>query len=573
MPPAVKPKRAFEMSRILRHLALVSVLALSACGGGSDSGAGGGSAPPPSGTPIGTTAAARLLNQGTFGASYPSITGAAGQSYDDWFARQAAIRPSLLAPQIALQSDPWRHLWWKQVVQGPDQLRQRVAFALSEIFVISEQNAEVISRAPLVTTYYDLLVNNALGNFRTLLEDVTLSPAMGKYLNMFRNQKENPAEGIHADQNFAREVMQLFTVGLVELNLDGTPKLDRSGKPIPTYDFDDIKGLSDVFTGWASRPEPIHTDSETAWRFSFDQRNPMQAYPQYHDTNAKRIIGGVVVPAGGSAEEDLRIALDTLFEHPNVGPFVGSQLIKRLVTSNPSPAYVARVASVFNNNGAGVRGDLLAVVRAILTDVEAVTPGGNHDGKLREPILRLTHLWRAFDAVNAEGGYDAFHVVSGIKNYAAQSPLLSPTVFNFFAPDYQRSGPLGAAGLVAPEFQITNENTLVRTNNMFQRFAYQYEDSHGRKRAGPQEFDESNSIGSSTVLLKTAAWEPLADEPTQLLDRLDLVLMANTMPTSMRDALVGYVEAIPPSEDGYRARRVIEAADLIINSPQYQVQR
>lgn len=535
-------------------------------GGGTGSTTGTGNS-----TPLGTASAARLLTQATFGPTLSSLDTASTQTYNEWFAAQAGATPSLLLPRVPNKDVNWVPFWWTNVVNGQDQLRQRMAFALSEILVVSDQSAALSFQAQATSSYYDILVNNSLGNFRTLLEKVTLSPAMGLYLNMFRNDKANPATGVHADQNFAREVMQLFTVGLVRLNIDGSVQIDSRGIPIPTYGQNEVEQMSNALTGWASTP--TQNTGENAWRFDVDYVNPMVAYPNHHDTSAKTIIGGVVIPSGGTAEQDLKIVLDTLFNHPNVGPFIASQLIKRLVTSNPSPAYVQRVATVFNNNGIGTRGDLLAVARAILTDPEAVTVStANAYGKLREPLIRMAHLWRAFSAADQSGNLAEFSVLQTSFSGFAQSVLSAPSVFNFFQPDYVRSGSLALAGLVVPEFQITNENTLVLTNNQLQRQAYQFIDSSGTIHTGANGFPSDNQ-GATTVYLRTANWEALAADPTALVDRMNMVLMAGTMPASMRSSLIDYATSIPTSENFYRASRVIETADLIINSSQYAVQR
>lgn len=465
----------------------------------------------------------------------------------------------------------WAPLWWRNAVLGPDQLRQRMAFALSEIFVISAAADGATGGSVNQASYYDVLVNNALGNYRQLLEKVTLQPEMGLYLNLWKNDKPNPATGVHADQNYAREVMQLFSVGLVKLNLDGSVQKDGSGNPIAAYGQPEVEAMANTLTGWASKPAGHSGDQ--AWQYDQDYVNPMVSYDSHHDTSAKTLIGGVTVPAGGTTVADLKIALDALFNHPNVGPFIGKQLIQRLVTSNPSPGYIQRVAAVFNNNGAGVRGDLLAVARAILTDAEAASPGGGGYGKLREPILRMTHLWRAFNAADSSGAIGEYGIVNNAINLFAEQPLEAPSVFNFFVPDYLRAGPLSNAGLVAPEFQITNENTAVLAANQIQRQAYQFVDSSGKKYFSPYGYDETGTLGSSSVLLKTSAWEAYAADPAGLVDQLNLVFMQGAMPSAMKSSLINYVAAIPSSDPSYRAFRAVEAAELIINSPQYAVQR
>jgi len=517
---------------------------------------------------MGPTSAARLLTQATFGPTFTSLNSTSAQTYDAWFAAQASAPVGLLLPNVPNKDVNWVPFWWRNVVNGQDQLRQRMAFALSEVLVVSDQSAGTINQSRAAAAYYDILVNNSLGNYRTLLEKVTLSPAMGLYLNMFRNDKSNPTTGVHADQNYAREIMQLFTVGLVKLNLDGSVQKDNSGNPLPTYTQKEVEQMSNTLTGWASKP--TQNTGESAWQYDVDYINPMVAYANHHDTTAKTLIGGAVVPAGGTAAQDLKIALDTLFNHPNVGPFLSSQLIKRLVTSNPSPAYIQRVSSVYNNNGSGVRGDLLAVAKAILTDPEATTVSASGTaGKLREPLLRLAHLWRAFNASDANGNLSEFSVLQNSPTAFAESPLSAPTVFNFFQPDYVRAGTLATAGMVAPEFQITNENTLVLTNNQLQRQAYQFIDSTGKKYYSPNGYSEVGSLNANSVLLKTKDWEAYASTPDILVNKLNAVLLGGQMTSAMRNSLINYAASIPSTDS---VSRITETADLILNSPQYAVQ-
>jgi len=519
---------------------------------------------------MGPEAAARLLSQGTFGATTQSLRGAAGQSYEEWFSAQAAAAPSLTLPAVMADQQagltPNRvQYWFDHAVTGEDQLRQRMALALSEILVVSDNGGPLISQPLATAAYYDILVNHALGNYRTLLGEVSRSPAMGLWLSFFRNNRPDAATGVHADENYAREVMQLFSVGLVKLAPDGSVQTDAQGIGIPTYGQAEVTALANVLTGWASQPLGDHS-GEQAWLYDVDLVHPMVCYQDHHDTDEKIIIDGAVIPAGGTCDADLDLALDTLFNHPNVGPFIGKQLIQRLVTSNPSPEYVRRVARVFDNNDKGVRGDLLAVAKAILTDPEAVKPSS--DGKLREPLLRLTQLWRAFDAYDAQGQQHEYQVVWETYGNFAQGPLQSPSVFNFFRPDYQRAGVIADQGLVAPEFQITNEYSQVTLDNQLQRWAYQFVDSQGTVHLDP-DYVVDTPPQETTVLLHTAAWEPLASRPERLVAQLDLVLMANQMSEDMKNLLVDYVDAIPESE---AANRVVEAAELVISSPQFAVQ-
>jgi uncharacterized protein (DUF1800 family) len=574
-------------------LVSAGALLLPACGASHSSPAADGSTGVPGDAghfslpagPVGTIGAARLLTQGTFGPTLDTITSVSAETYRQWFSEQVGYAPTLLTPLLASNPVPANlyQPWWTTVVNAPDQLRQRVSFALSQIFVVSEQNGALIYQNPAVTAYSDLLTTNAFINFRDLLNTVTLSPVMGVYLTYFKNQKPDPALGIHADENYAREVMQLFTVGLVMLNNDGTPQLDGSGNPIPTYGLPEIENLARVFTGWGSDPVPPDTVSTPqAWQYDYDLIDPMACYPQYHDTGAKTIIGGVAVPAGGTCESDLKIALDTLFNHPNVGPFIGQQLIQRLVTSNPSPAYVSRVAAAFNDDGSGVRGDMLAVVEAVLTDPEAITAGTA--AKLREPLLRFTNLYRAFAASDSgDSNIGEYQVVqSGYVSYD-EAPYDSPTVFNFFRPNYIEPGPIATANLVAPEFQITNELTEVTLSNLLEFFNYQYVDSAGDQFSGPD--NSPNTIAATDVLLKTAEWEPLASDLGTLVDKVGLVFMEGAMPSAMQTTILDYLKAPGVGAGGNpvtsssnsaaaaAALSVIDATYLVISSPQYAIQR
>jgi uncharacterized protein (DUF1800 family) len=529
---------------------------------------------------MGKTAAARLLTQGTFGATLSQINTAAAQSYDQWFAAQQALSVTREMPMVPAWDSDRLMPWWTVAVTAPDQLRQRVAFALSEIIVVSQINASLQYDSQSFANFNDQVAANALGNFRTVLDFVSHSPVMGHYLTFFQSQAPNTATGVHADENYARELMQLFTVGLWQLNADGSRQLDGSGKPIPTYTQAQVTALARAFTGWASAPQNGRTGND-AWLYSNDLMDPMACYANYHDATAKTIIGGAVLAAGGTCQSDMEAALDTLFNHPNVGPFIGKQLIERLVTSNPSPAYISRVSAVFANNGSGVRGDLSADVKAILTDPEAVTAGtASTAGKLREPIMRLSNLWRAFSAIDANNMIQS-PIALATQTDFVEASLLSPTVFNFFRPDYQRSGPLMAAGLEVPEFQITNEFTLVQGVNDIEQIAYNYIDSAGHVCSGWDGY--SQTTNSSTVFLKTAALEADAGNPTALVNDLNLMLMAGQMSSAMQSALVTYVSQIPltpmacfgsgTSGGTGPAVRVIETVELIINSPQYAIQR
>ncbi len=439
--------------------------------------------------------------------------------------------------------------FWQKAVKGDDQLRQRVAFALSEIFVISFQNTTLANNPRGVAEYYDMLGAFAFGNFRDLLEQVTLHPMMGNYLSSLRNQKTVGAR--LPDENYAREVMQLFTIGLRELNEDGT----ETNPPKATYTSDDIKGLAKVFTGWSwygtdktdTRFFGGTPDPNRDWR-------PMQNYPNFHETLPKTFLG-VTIPANTSGEESLKIALDTLFNHPNVGPFIARRLIQRLVTSNPSPTYIGNVAKVFANNGQGVRGDMKAVIKAVLLDPEAMTfSTAPSAGKLREPVVRLANWMRAFNPQStlATGQFPVGNLDDPLREIG-QTPMSSPTVFNFFRPDYiPPNSSIAAANLVAPEMQITEETSVVGYLNYM----------HNAIPRG---------IGTSNVIQPDYATElALASTPDLLVDRINLLLMQNNMSAGLRTQILATINSNP---NNTALNKVYLAIFLTMASPEYLVQK
>ncbi|NJR71986.1 MAG: DUF1800 domain-containing protein [Gammaproteobacteria bacterium] len=437
-------------------------------------------------------------------------------------------------------------------------MRQRVAFALSELMVVSTENSALEIATFGIAGYYDMLNRNAFGNFRTLLEEVSLHPGDGLCIyRILRNEKEDTVTGRTPDENYAREIMQLFAIGLWQLNSDGTRKLDGAGKPIPTYNQKDILGMAKVFTGWSWGGV---VNNEAGWRgWSLPTghtqwKTLMQDYPQYHSTSAKEIINGVVIPANTSARASLKIALDTLFNHPNAGPFIGKQLIKKLVTSNPSPAYVSRVTAAFNNNGAGVRGDMKSVIRAILLDIEARDLSKTADstwGKVREPIVRYGNWLRGFDVKSQSGLYRIWNLEDPVYSLG-QNPFRSPSVFNFFKPDYTPPGAIARANLVAPEFQIIHETTLTGTTNFFE--------------------DEVRAIrpnNAEDLVANYAAELALADKPEALLDRLSLLLLAGDMKPTTRATILDAVNGIAMNAYDARERRVATAVFLTMASPEF----
>ncbi|MEY4916159.1 MAG: hypothetical protein RL616_72 [Verrucomicrobiota bacterium] len=378
-----------------------------------------------------TNGASRFLTQATYGASLAEIANVNSLGYSNWIGAQLVlpathhlgiVRTNKSAdPSNPMASTIWFGSWWQNAVTAPDQLRQRVAFALSEILVASESGS-LQDHSDALAYYYDVLVDNAFGNFRTLLKSVTLSPAMGIYLNMQANDKGNLVTGTHANENYAREINQLFSIGLNRQWPDGSLVLNSAGNLVPTYDQNVINGFAQTFTGWnyfltngANGRLPTNTFSPTV-----NYTNQMTLYPLHHDLDAKLLLNNVVLPPGWGAQtnylttnydnyglQDLEQALDSIYNHPNVGPFICRQLIQRLVTSNPSRGYLYRVVQKFNDNGSGVRGDMATVVKAILLDYEARSSALITDpafGKQREPLLRVTAMARAFPGPASQSG-------------------------------------------------------------------------------------------------------------------------------------------------------------------------
>ena len=509
--------------------------------------------PPPlaSGTPS-PADAGRFLSQSTFGASDALITQVQNEGFNTFLNEQFAtaatsqlafVNSSGVNPPTNTQT---LDAWWTTAITAPDQLRQRVAFALSEIMVVSINSAGLGNQPAGMSNYMDLLARDAFGNFRQLIEDVTLSPVMGQYLDMLHNDKANASQGTHPNENYAREVMQLFSIGLYRLNLDDSLTLSAQGLPIDTYNQDAVLGLAAVFTGWnyAQTGTPVWNGATPNYI------NPMIPFATHHETASKQILDGVTVPANQTAQQDLKMALDTIFNDPNVGPFFCRQLIQRLVTSNPGPGYIYRVASVFNNNGHGVRGDLTAVVRAILMDYDARGNSKSDQGygHEREPVVRLTNLLRAFHASTPDGKFS----VSG-GSTLGQLPLHAPTVFNFFSPDYESPGAIAQAGLKSPEFQITTETTVIAIANFLRNAIY--------SGLGPS---------ADRITLNLSNEQTLASNPTQLVDHLNALLMNGGMSSSMRTTLINAVTQIPASNPTERARTAVY---LVINSPEFTVQK
>lgn len=432
--------------------------------------------------PANVLEAKRFLTQATFGPDDDNLILLQRIGYSAWIDRQFAMTPSkfrsrweevdaemrALNPAAGADVSNLVDVFWERALNGPDQLRQRVAYALSQIFVLSSADGEVQIQPRALAAWLDMLNTDGLTTYRQLLENVARHPLMGRYLTHLRNQKEDTGTGRVPDENFAREVMQLFSIGVAQLYVDGSQVLEN-GQPVETYTPADVSGLARVFTGWsfacpgypsASCFNYGVTGGANSQEDPDREFKPMLAYPAFHTLESKSFLG-VTVPQGVRADPygGLKVALDTLAAHPNVGPFIGKQLIQRLTSSNPSKAYVAAIAAVWANNGAGVRGDIKAVVKAILTHPEAKQPGRS-TGKIREPVLRLSAFLRAFPH-SSDTGYHRVGVTDDPSKQLGQTPLRAPSVFNFYRPGYVLPNSQSAAvGLVAPEAQLVSESSI-----------------------------------------------------------------------------------------------------------------
>jgi uncharacterized protein (DUF1800 family) len=491
--------------------------------------------PPPPALPGGTPTsqdAARFLFQATYGPRPGEVEALQQQGFGSWLDQQFAMpTASHLATydQLLASSgeDPnpglVRESFFAQAVQGPDQLRQRVALALSELFVVSDQDAVLRNNPEALASYLDLLAGNGFGNFRNLLEAVTLSPAMGVYLDMAGSSKSIPDKGVNPNENYAREILQLFSIGLYELHPDGTLRLDSANQPIPTYDQDVVKAFARAFTGWTLGGQ----NQGNLAKFFHPDRNfriPMDPWALYHATDEKQLLDGNTLPAGQSARTDLQQALDLIFNHPNTGPFFCRGLIQKLVTSNPSPGYVYRCGQAFANNGSGVRGDLKAVLRAVFLDYEARAASlatRPDEGHLREPVVRIAGLLRTLDARPRNGRWKFARSFDQAGKSTGQTPLRSPTVFNFFEPGYALPGEIAQSGLVSPEFQIATETTVVGAGNYLK----------GVLGAGGP---------TSLLILNLAPFQsPQVASDDALLDRVNQLLFAGAMSDATRGILRG----------------------------------
>ena len=450
-----------------------------------------------------------------------------------------------------------RDAWWDIVVSGDDQLRQRVAFALSEIMVISKYGS-LINYPDSRMSYYDVLVKNAFSNFETLLQEVTYHPAMGKYLSYLGNSKEDTVKGTHPDENYAREVMQLFTIGLYELNTDGSKKTDSAGNSIPTYTQDDITAMAKVFTGLTDQNGYFFASEGSSSHTS--RTETMIANESYHDTSEKSILG-YTIQAGGDTKTDINLALNHLFNHANTGPFIAKRLIQRLVTSNPTPAYIQHVALVFNDNGEGVRGDMKAVIKAILLYDE--DSSSDTFGKLKEPLLFVSSLFRTFNAKNSENilyqGDDAVYKYSSFNfhgtGYTNQEGALEAlTVFNYFTPD-DAPYSLKKDELVAPEFElfgIGNVHQLLM--GLINKDGFIYE---------TYKITAELQLETEKSLVENKKYD-------ELLERLNILLLGGNMSSITKSAIKTYMTEHSELSSDVLTRYVIS---LVMTSPDFAIQR
>lgn len=559
------PASEAALANVLSALPVLAAAGLlTACGGGGGSGGDTGSAaPPPAPTPAPAPApakptdaeAARFLAQAGFAASTADIATVKAGGYAAWLDAQFAMPPAaghydwMVAQGYAVEANRYSfagldNTIWRKLMSAPDSLRQRVVLALSEIFVVSMSGLPVQWCGLMGAAYVDLLEQHAFGNYRQLLEAVTLSPAMGVYLNMRGNQKEDTRTGRVPDENYARECMQLFSIGLVTLNADGSPKVGSDGKPLETYAQAQISELARILTGWeldgANATDPAYV------------RKSMVHLASRFSAGPKRVLG-IDVPASADGPAALKIVLDTLANHPNVGPFIGRQLIQRLVASNPSKAYVARVAAAWADNGAGVRGDLKAVLRAVLLDDEARKPvDGSATGRLREPVQRLVQWGRTFAATSPTGVWNIGDT-SNPATRLGQSPLRSPSVFNFFRPGYvPPNSALGTNAVTAPEFQLCNESTVAGYLNFMQAVI-------------------GNGVGE--VKGDYTAELALATDAPALVASVALRLAGDGIASATQAKVATAIATIGAGTDAGKRNRVLAAVLMLMACPEYQIQK
>ncbi|TAH06858.1 MAG: DUF1800 family protein [Sphingobacteriia bacterium] len=516
--------------------------------------------------------ASRFLIQAGFGADPDELALVKQLGFEGWIDYQLKQPKGYLQPVIKKRLAEGKDVFhpatkialWTQVMRrkgNPDTtdiLRQRIAYSLLQIFVVSQNLDALLLNSEGVTNYYDKLMDGAFGNFRQLLLDVTMHPCMGIYLSHCGNKKPDSANNIFPDENYAREIMQLFSIGLWELNQDGSRKL-RNGEPIPTYTNTDITEFARVFTGlkWGGP-----TNSNANFEYSFEEyKFPMKPYESFHDTNPKKLLNGTVLPGGRNTMQDINSAIDNLFNHPNTGPFISRLLIQRLITSNPSPEYIGRVAAAFANNGKGVRGDMGAVVKAILLDVEARDIEKTKDpsfGKMREPYMTLMNMGKTFNAQPPSGDYES---ATYMYEFYLQEPFQSPSVFNFYSPNFRPPGELTTLGKFAPEFQILTAVTAVETqNNLLNSVENQIARWGASTPANEMKLNFSQEIA-------------IANDPDALIRLLSTKLTGGALQPKGFQIVREAILKIPATGNTWQRDRVNMAAYLIAASPEFNIQK
>ncbi|MCZ2101101.1 MAG: DUF1800 domain-containing protein [Chitinophagales bacterium] len=552
-------------------------------------------------------AASRFLSQATFGADRSEIERLVQLGFVDWIEDQFKQKPSLILPQMnqifdeIRATDPdaygpyylhFNYAWWQTNMTNKDLLRQKVAYALSQILVVSI-NSDLDGKGDALASYYDIFVNRAFGNYRDILLDVAKHPAMGYYLSHLNNHKTDTIRNIRPDENFAREVMQLFSIGLFQLNIDGTRKLDANGNPIPTYDNKDIKEMAKIFTGLYGVVLPCpgvplppectcYSDNNPSYcdelndvccwwpkrsRFGLeiyyvDGTKPLIMSEDNHEQGPKVMPDGSIIDIPGDGMAEIEAAIDFLFNHPNTGPFIAYRLIQRMVKSNPSPEYVARVARAFNDNGHGVRGDMEAVMKAILLDNEAWNANGYFEGapgKLREPFLRYVHMCRALpkNADQDRYWYTGYYLYQAVKQHV----LASPSVFNFYLPDYQPAGEITSADLVAPEFKLHNTSTAINYINLIH---------YGIYGSLLSSWEGQWPDNPDNVYLDLENLENICIDPESLINELDLIFMHGQLTEETKKIIHDAIDPIYYNSDSmYKHYRVRLALFLMMISPDY----
>jgi len=553
----------------------------------------------------------RFLSQATMGADLDLINIVKNMDYGVWIDQQITEPVTYLQSEV---EDIWEEYldtlesrgyedpqdafgpampeltsaWWHNNMVASDLIRQKVAFALSEMFVISS-NSDLGGEAIAMAHYYDKLLDGAFGNYKDILSEVSLHAAMGYYLSHFNNPKAVPEENLHPDENYAREIMQLFSIGLYELNNDGTHQLDNDGNSIPTYDNADIKEMAKIFTGLG----PGGINENVWWTdepyfglgiFGIDWTVPMAMYEDFHEPGIKVILKNDTIPANQLGLDDIDEAINVLFNHQNVPPFVSYRLIQRLVKSNPTPNYVERIANVFIDNGNGVRGDMAAIIKSILLDEEARNGEymfEQHSSRLREPLVRHMQITKGLEIVEEPGGryWHNFDYDNSLK----QQILFAPTVFNFFLPNHQPVGDIANSGLVSPEFKIHDTSSSINYFNAAYRWTRDWGEliNSGRYFYNSDLVNDDGSIGGwdmygfGETYIDYEAYTDLADTPELLINELDKVLTHGQLSDEVRQSLRDNLPNI--SWDGYEygweRERVRTAIYLITVSPDFAVIR